>query len=294
MGRTTRLLLAGVLGAGLLIGPPGEGAAGASIAVLVGAGDIATCSSWADQRTARLLDDIGGTVFTAGDNAYPRGTLWQFRHCYAPSWGRHFDRTRPAVGNHEYATADADGYFDYFRWRAGERGKGWYAYNRGTWRIYVLNSNCSEVGGCYVGSRQERWLRADLAAHPRQCVLAIWHHPRYSSGFHGNQNQVRGFWVTLYDAGADVVVNGHDHDYERFAPQDYSANADPERGIREFVVGTGGAERRPMETLRGNSEVANASTFGVLKLTLRAGSYAWRFVGVPGSTFTDSGSDACH
>jgi hypothetical protein len=293
MGRSLRLLLAGVLGASLLIGPPG-GAAGATTAVLVGAGDIASCSTAADQRTAGLLDGIGGTVFTAGDNAYPRGTLWQFRHCYAASWGRHFDRTRPAAGNHDYGTPGAAGYFDYFRWRAGHRGKGWYAYNRGTWRIYVLNSNCAEVGGCYVGSRQERWLRADLAAHPHRCVLAYWHHPRFSSGFHGNQKQVRGFWVTLYGAGADIVVNGHDHDYERFAPQDYSANADPANGIREFVVGSGGAERRAMEAPHANSEVSNAKTYGVLKLTLRDGSYAWRFVGVPGSTFTDSGSDTCH
>jgi hypothetical protein len=289
-----RLLLAGVLGASLLIGPSGERVAGATTAVLVGAGDIASCDSKADQRTAGLLDDIGGTVFTTGDNAYPSGTGWQFRHCYAASWGRHFDRTRPAVGNHEYETPGANGYFDYFAWRAGERGKGWYAYNRAGWRIYVLNSNCSKVGGCFVGSRQERWLRADLTAHPHECVLAYWHHPRFSSGFHGNQKQVRGFWVALYDAGADVIVNGHDHDYERFAPQDFSANPDPGGGIREFVVGTGGRQLRALGAPHSNSEVANAGTFGVLKLTLGAGSYAWQFVGIPGSGFTDSGSGTCH
>jgi hypothetical protein len=171
MGWNVRLPLAAILAAGLFIGP-GPATEGSTTAVLVGAGDIASCSSKADQRTASLLEGISGTVFTAGDNAYPTGSGWQFRHCYAASWGRVLDRTRPAPGNHDYETSGASGYFDYFGWRAGRRGSGWYAYDRGAWRIYVLNSNCGEVGGCYVGSRQERWLRADLAAHPRQCVLA--------------------------------------------------------------------------------------------------------------------------
>ena len=293
MGRILRTAMAALLAAGLLIGPA-PAADGSTTAVLVGAGDIARCDASQDQATARLLDGIGGTVFTAGDNAYTRGTLWQFRHCYASSWGRHLRRTRPAPGNHDYETARAAGYFGYFGWRAGDASRGWYRYDRGTWRIYVLNSNCSEVGGCYMGSRQQRWLAADLAAHPRDCVLAIWHHPRFSSGYHGNQTQVRGLWVTLYNAGADVILNGHDHDYERFAPQDYSGNADPMNGVREFVVGTGGAEQRSLRARKPNSEVSSDSAFGVLKLSLHPGSYDWQFVPVAGDSFTDSGSAACH
>jgi hypothetical protein len=157
----------------------------------------------------------------------------------------------------------------------------------------VLNSNCTQVGGCFVGSAQQRWLAADLAAHPHQCVLAYWHHPRFSSGFHGNQKQVRGFWVTLYTAGAEIVLNGHDHDYERFALQDPSGGADPARGIREFVVGTGGTTLRPLGPRHANSQVSNADTLGVLKLVLRDGRYAWYFLPARGS-FTDSGSGTCH
>jgi hypothetical protein len=277
-----------------LLPMPRASAAAVGSVVLVGAGDIASCSSTADQRTARLLDEIDGTVFTAGDNAYPSGSTWQFRHCYDPSWGRHFARTRPSIGNHEYETPGASGYFNYFGWRAGKAGRGWYAYNRGAWRIYVLNSNCGQVGGCWVGSRQERWLRADLAAHPRECVLAYWHHPRFSSGFHGNQKQVRGFWKTLQAAGADVVVNGHDHDYERFAPQDSSGDLDLAHGVRQFVVGTGGRELRPLGAPRSNSESANDDAFGVLKLVLGDGWYRWRFIAVGDATFSDSGTADCH
>jgi hypothetical protein len=295
--RLPRALLTALLSASAVLGTPGAPvttAAATGSVVLVGAGDIASCSSTADRRTAGLLDEIGGTVFTTGDNAYPSGSGWQFRHCYGPTWGRHYDRTRPAVGNHEYATTGASGYFHYFGWRAGQPGRGWYTYNRGAWRIYVLNSNCSRVGGCWVGSKQERWLRAELAAHPRECVLAYWHHPRFSSGFHGNEPAVRGFWRTLHAAGADVVVNGHDHDYERFAPQDYRGELDVAHGIREFVVGSGGRELRPLKALRPNSEVANADSFGVLKLTLGDGWYRWRFVAAGTSPFTDSGTADCH
>jgi hypothetical protein len=295
MTRTLRKLLLVLLAAVLVApGPRTTAAAVTRAVVLVGAGDIASCSSDGDESTAALLDGIQGRVFTTGDNAYPSGTGWQFRHCYDPTWGRSFDRTRPAVGNHEYETSGASGYFDYFGWRAGEDGKGWYAYNRGAWRVYVLNSSCHHVGGCFVGSRQERWLRADLAAHPRECVLAYWHHPRFSSGFHGNQRAVRGFWRTLYAAGAELVINGHDHDYERFAPQDYSGTLDLATGIREIVVGTGGRSLRPLGELQPNSEAANADTFGVLKLTLGDGWYRWRFIAAGTSTFTDSGTTDCH
>jgi hypothetical protein len=259
--------------------------------VLVGAGDIALCGSSADNRTARLLDGIAGRVFAAGDTAYPSGTRAQFRDCYEPTWGRWRLRTSPVPGNHEYHTAGAAGYFGYFGSRAGTRGKGWYAYDLGTWRVYNLNANCSKVG-CGPSSEQVRWLQADLAANPRACVAAVWHQPLFSSGEHGPSASVRTLWRTLDEAGADVVLNGHDHDYERFAAQDADGQADP-AGMVEFVVGTGGADLRPFGTVLANSLVRDHSTHGVLKLTLRPGGYAFEFVPVPGSTFRDRGTGTC-
>ena len=262
-------------------------------AVLVGAGDIADCGSRGDEATAALLDGIAGTVFTAGDNVYDAGTRAEFEECYAPTCGRHKRRTRPAPGNHDYATPNAAPYFAYFGAAAGEPGKGYYSYELGAWHVVVLNSNCDEVG-CQAGSPQERWLRADLAAHPARCTLAYWHHPRFSSGDHGSQPQMRAVWQALWEAGADVVLAGHDHNYERFAPQTPWGAADPESGIREFVVGTGGSRHEGIEELAANSEVRNDDTFGVLKLTLHPKSYEWEFIPVAGGTFTDSGSDTCH
>jgi hypothetical protein len=259
---------------------------------LVGAGDVSYCTLTGDEKTAALLDGIAGTVFVAGDVAYPSGTTSQFTSCYGPTWGRWKLRTYPTPGNHEYHTSGAKPYFAYFGARAGTPGKGWYAYDLGTWRIYSLNSNCSSVGGCGAGSEQERWLRADLAAHPRACVAAVWHHPLFSSGEHGGNAQVRALWTALEDAGADLVLNGHDHDYERFAPQD-AAGVPRVGGIREFVVGTGGAALRPFRTPLANSQLRNATTHGVLKLTLRSGGYDWLFVPVAGRTFTDAGSGTC-
>ena len=259
--------------------------------VLVGAGDIATCGLAADSRTARLLDGIAGRVFAAGDTAYPSGTRAQFRDCFDPTWGRWRLRTSPVPGNHEYHTAGAAGYFGYFGSRAGVGGKGWYAYDLGTWRIYHLNANCSKVG-CDAASEQVRWLQADLAAHPRTCVAAVWHQPLFSSGEHGSRPAVRTLWRTLDEAGADVVLNGHDHDYERFAAQDADGRADP-AGMVEFVVGTGGAGLRPFLTALPNSLVRDHSTHGVLKLTLRPDGYDFAFVPVAGATFRDSGSGTC-
>ena len=254
--------------------------------VFVGAGDIANCGNSNDEATAKLLDSIPGTIFTVGDNAYPDGTASQFTDCYAPTWGRHKDRTRPAPGNHDYHTAGAAGYFNYFGAAAGDPGKGYYSYNLGAWHIISLNSEVTS-------SAQEQWLRADLAANNSRCTLAYWHHPRFSSGQHGNSTRSQAFWQALYDAGADVVLNGHDHTYERFAPQNPSGQADPNRGIREFVVGTGGAGLYPFPTTQPNTEVRNNTTFGVLKLTLHATSYDWQFVPIAGQTFTDSGSADC-
>ena len=261
-------------------------------AVLVGAGDIASCGLTADSATAKLVAGIAGTVFTAGDNAYENGTAAEFRDCYGPTWGAFRDRTYPAPGNHDYGTSGAAGYFDYFGARAGPNGAGWYAYDLGDWRIYSLNSNCTKVG-CIAGSEQEQWLRADLATNPRACVLAYWHDPRFTSGPTGNNTSVAPFWNALYEAGAEIVVNGGDHDYERFAPQTPSGAADPAKGIRQFVVGTGGASLRSFSTIRANSEVRNSTTFGVLKLTLSSNAYAWQFVPAGSGTFTDSGSGTC-
>ncbi len=275
-------------------GSDGSVSAADTTAVLVGAGDIASCDSAGDEATAKLLDNIRGTVFTVGDNAYASGTADEFERCYDPSWGRHKARTRPSVGNHEYQTPNASGYYGYFGASAGDPRKGYYSYSRGAWHIVVLNSNCSAVGGCGAGSAQERWHRADLASHPAGCTLAYWHSPRFSSGSHGSNTSMQPFWNALYDYGVEVVVNGHDHHYERFAPQNASGAADPTRGIREFVVGTGGKSSYAVRTPLPNSEVRNDDTYGVLKLTLRSTSYDWQFVPQAGKTFTDSGSRTCH
>ena len=259
--------------------------------VLVGAGDIASCTSSGDAKTAALVAAIPGTVFTAGDNVYPTGTLGQFQTCYDPTWGAFKSRTRPSPGNHDYETTGASGYYDYFGSAAGTAGKGYYAYDLGAWRIYALNTNCWAVGGCGASSPQTKWLKADLAANPRRCVLAYWHHPLFSSGAHGNYQRSRAFWDTLYAAHADLVINGHDHDYERFARLTPSGTASAS-GIRQFVVGTGGAERRPFGRIKPHSLVRNASTFGVLKLTLHATSYDWKFVPEAGKSFTDAKNGA--
>ena len=263
--------------------------------VLVGAGDIASCSNDNDEATAALLDDIDGTVFTTGDNVYTNGTDAEFAECYDPTWGRHKARTMPSVGNHEYGTAGAAGYFNYFGAAAGTPGEGWYSYDMGAWHVVVLNSSCSQVGGCGAGSPQEQWLRADLAASAARCTVAYWHHPRFSSAsVHGSNSAYEPFWQALYDHGADLVLAGHDHVYERFAPQTPSGEADDEFGIRQITVGTGGRSHYAFDAAMPNSEVRNGSTYGVLRLTLHDGAYDWQFVPVAGATFTDSGSGACH
>lgn len=267
--------------------PPATG----PTAVLVGAGDIASCSSTGDEQTAALLRNIAGTVFTAGDNAYDSGSPQNFSQCYAPSWGQVKGRTLPSPGNHDYGTPGAAGYFAYF---AGQVGGPYYVYQLGTWRIYALNSNCGDIGGCDGSSPEAVWLRNDLAAHPTACALAYWHHPRFSSGsVHGNNAFMQPIWQILYDAGADVVVGGHEHNYERFAPQTPAGAADPARGIREFVVGTGGASHYGFAGAKPNSEVRIPNQYGVLKLTLAPGSYTWEFIATGGGVL-DSGSGRCH
>jgi acid phosphatase type 7 len=263
--------------------------------VLVGAGDIASCQSSGDEATANLLDGISGTVFTLGDNVYEDGTATEFANCYGPSWGRHKARTMPTVGNHEYHTPGASGYYNYFGSAAGAADRGYYSYDRGEWHIISLNSMCENVGGCGATSPMVSWLKADLAANPTACTAAYFHHPLFSSGSeHGNDPKMRPSWEALYAAGVEVVLNGHDHDYERFAPQTPSGAADASQGIREFVVGTGGKSNFPFGTIQPNSQVRNDDTNGVIKLTLHPGSYEWEFVPEAGKTFTDSGTDQCH
>ncbi len=266
---------------------------GTGSVVLVGAGDIASCTSSGDEATALLLDRIPGIVFTLGDNAYESGTTAEYSACYDPSWGRHKARTRPSPGNHEYFTPGAAGYYAYFGAAAGDPERGYYSYDAGAWHVVVLNSHCAAIGGCDRGSPQEQWLRADLRAHSAHCTLAYWHRPRFSSGL-GDRPTLEPFWDALYEAGADVVVNGHAHSYERYAPQTPRGEQDPERGIREFVVGTGGAGLDPITETAANSEVHNDDTYGVLKLTLRLTAYDWEFIPVPGQTFADTGSAPCH
>lgn len=267
--------------------------------IFVGAGDIAGCESGANgEATARILDGLfanganaNGQVFTLGDNAYPDGTASQFQSCYHPTWGRHKTRTRPSAGNHDYHTSDATGYFSYFGTAAADPSKGsYYSFNLGEWHIIALDYYVSLSSG----SDQERWLRADLAANPNRCTIAYWHRPRFSSGHHGSSTSPQKLWQILYDANVDVVLNGHDHLYERFALQDPSGRLDPARGIRQFTVGTGGIGVEAVETRAANSEIVNTSGLGVLKLTLHPGRYDWQYLSEAGKSFTDQGSGSCH
>jgi hypothetical protein len=270
----------------------------AGSAVLLAAGDVAACPTERlanAEATARLLDMFDGAIAVLGDTAYESGAEDEFVRCYGPTWGRHLARTYPAVGNHEYLTPGAAPYFRYFGGAAGDPARGYYDYRLGTWHVLVLNTNCEQIGGCGAGSPQERWLRAALAADPSLCTLAYMHHARFSSGSeHGSQPTLQPLWQALYDSGADLVLGAHDHHYERFAPKDPDGRLDPLRGLRSFVVGTGGNDLRGIGRLEPGSEVRDASVHGVLRLTLDPGGYTWEFVPEPGRTFRDTGSDRCH
>jgi acid phosphatase type 7 len=256
----------------------------------VGAGDIASCTSAGDEATAALLDGIAGTVFTLGDNVYDNGTATEFANCYDPSWGQHKSRTTPVAGNHDYNTSGATGYYDYFGDAAGPRDKGYYSFDLGAWHIIILNSNIART----LTSEQIAWLRADLTGSTAQCTMALWHHPRFSSGQHGNDATQQPFWDVLYEFDADVVLVGHDHDYERFAPQTPTGVADPTRGLRQFVVGTGGTSLRSFSTIRPNSEFRDSSTWGVIKFELAPTRYSWSYITTTGGAVLDSGSGSCH
>jgi Calcineurin-like phosphoesterase len=246
------------------------------------------------RATSDLLVGAGyDAVLALGDIQYESGADRAFGESYGASWGRVKSITKPVPGNHDYRTADAAGYYRYFGATAGDPAKGYYSYRLGDWHVVALNSNCSNAGGCGAGSAQERWLRADLAAHPARCTLAYWHHPRYSSGHHGSDPRYIAFWQALFDANADLVLVGHDHDYERFAPQNAMGELDLARGIREIVVGTGGRSLRPFEDPRPNSEARDVTSLGIIELTLGAAAYEWRFRSAVG-WFTDAGSARCH
>lgn len=257
-----------------------------------GAGTATECHQFAVSDA--ILAGAYDAVLPLGDVQYDSGTASEFAGSYVPSWGRLKAITHPAVGNHEYGSPGAAPYFQYFGAAAGEPGEGYYSYDLGSWHLIALNSNCAQIGGCAAGSPQEAWLQADLAAHPVRCTLAYWHHPLFSSGQNGDAESMRTIWGDLYAAGADVVLNGHDHDYERFAPQDAQGGRDDARGIREFVVGTGGKNHMTFRAIEPNSDLHDTSSFGFLELTLSDGAYAWRFVSDPLGSLADSGSASCH
>jgi hypothetical protein len=298
--RFAPMVLVSLLGGLLAIGcaperPPGP----PSGEVVAAAGDIAVCHTEGDEATAKLVEGIdGATVLTLGDHAYPDGSAEDFRECYDPTWGKFKERTKPVPGNHDYETEGASAYFEYFGKAAGDPDEGYYSYELGEWHMVALNSNCGEGEvRCGPGSAQVRWLEEDLAANAAEgrCTLAYMHHPRFSSGEeHGSYDGVEPLWEALHEAGAEVVLSAHEHNYERFAPQDPEGRAEPERGIREFVVGTGGKSLYPILEPLPNSEVHNDETYGVLQLTLHPKSYEWRFLSAEGGEFTDSGSARCH
>ena len=259
--------------------------ASAATATVVAAGDIANCtSSYRDEATAKLVDNIGGTVITLGDQAYPDGSTANFR-CYDASWGKFKSRTRPTPGNHEYHQSGARPYYAYFGSRAGPSGRGYYSFNLGSWHVVSLNSE-------KLSSAQENWLKADLASNRTKCTLAFWHKPLFTSGRHAPATNMRPLFKILYDAGADVVLSGHNHNYERFAPQTPSGSVSSSRGIVQFVAGTGGAGLYSFTSVRPNSRYRYKG-YGVLKLQLNATSYSYTFVPLSGSN-KDSGSGTCH
>jgi len=263
--------------------------------VVAVAGDVAAANG-GSSRTAQILEELGmDAVLMAGDGAYPDGTLADYMSHYEPTWGAFKAVTYPVPGNHEYHVADAAGYFDYFGARAGTRGKGWYSFDLGAWHVIGLNTGrgCSPVK-CAAGSEQYEWLRADLAAHRNRCTLAFWHFPRWSRGFYRGSEAVAPLWNLLYDEGADLVFSGHDHDYQRFAALDKLGQPDRDRGIRSFVVGTGGNVAYAVDAPNGVLETSESGTRGILAVTLHADGYDWKFIPEAGKTFTDSGSGSCH
>ncbi len=291
-----------------MLRPPKPSPPDPAVATVAAAGDIACdptheffndgrgTAKWcraADTRDLlRALDP--DVVLALGDTQYDEGRYNAYLASYDKSWGRLLGRTRPAIGNHEYyVSSEANGYFSYFGDRAGPEGKGWYSYDLASWHVIALNSNCQLIE-CGPGSQQYAWLEADLAEHPTSCTLAYFHHPRFSSGPHGDDPSVTPLWKLLYAAGTEAIFVGHDHVYERFQPLTPAGVRDPATGIRQFTVGTGGAQLYPIEQVRSGSVTRNTRSFGVLEARLREGSYRWRFVPVDSGGYRDRGTAECH
>ncbi len=289
---------------GVVTAPPAVASTSTGDYVVAAAGDIAcdpsattTVSTCQQTATASLLTSLNpDAVLPLGDTQYESGALTAYQQSYGPTWGQLLPSTHPVVGNHEYETAGASGYYTYFGSAAGDPTKGYYSWNLGNWHLIALNGECAQGPdiGCAAGSPQEQWLKSDLANHTGQCILAYWHEPRFTSGLAGSNTAYDAFWQDLYAAHADVVLNGHAHDYERFAPQTPSQAADPQNGLTEFVVGTGGVDLQNFNAPLPNEVIRQNTTFGVLKLTLHSASYDWQYVPVAGSTFSDSGTASCH
>jgi acid phosphatase type 7 len=267
--------------------------------VLLAAGDIAECDHQGDEATARILAEYPDAIIAPlGDLAYPQGTAAEFEDCYGPSWGQFKDRTRPATGNHDHSTTNAQGYWDYFGAVGGPYDRYYYSYDFGAWHVVVLNSDCWRIDGCGLDDPQGKWLRQDLQRHEALCTLAYWHRPPFSSGRYGDAKdtaRVRPLWQAVVAEGVDLVLTGHEHSYERFAPMDGEGQRDDEKGVRLIVAGTGGGNLRTFKyDPTPTTEIRNDDTWGVLKLTLKPAGYDWEFLPVEGETFTDSGSGTCH
>ena len=259
-----------------------------------GAGDIAICGQEGDDLTAALLRDrVGsGLYFIAGDASNEDGSLYEYQNCFEPSWGQLVPDLRVVPGNHDYHSNPLENFWLYFDGVAGEPGKGWYSFEHGGWHIVMLNSNCGYVG-CGPSSEQIAWLKADLANSSSACTLAVWHHPRFNSGFAGNAEWLHYFWEALHDHGADVVVTGHDHHYERIAKVDPMGRPQDPGGIRSFIVGTGGAGFYAIDKILPISEVRITRQFGIIQFEFFPDGYTWQFINVDGELL-DQGSDACN
>jgi acid phosphatase type 7 len=261
--------------------------------VVYAAGDIADCPDTVP-AVADLVRNPRSLILAIGDIVYPSGGAHGFTRCFDPVWGALKSRIRPVPGNHDYLTPGARGYYSYFGALAGDPSQGYYSFDLGWWHIIAINSICQPIGGCREGTPEIEWLKADLASHPAACTLAYWHHPRFSSGDGASRQRTASLWAELYAAGADVILNGHDHDYERFAPMDPDGQLDPARGIREFIVGTGGANLTRRLRVARHSEIWTRDYHGLLELTLRRDSYDWRFIAAETDQVIDSGTDTCH
>jgi fibronectin type 3 domain-containing protein len=295
-GTTYHYVVTAVDTSGNASGPSNEASGtpqGTSDPVILSAGDISDCANANDDATAALLRRYSGTVMALGDNVYPDGTLSEFTDCYGPTWGTEKGRTQPVIGNHEYHTVGASGYFDYFGATA-HPSTGYYSFDLGTWHVVVLNSECTQVGGCDPSSPQGRWLSADLAAHQGSNVIGVMHRPLFSSAIVGQDTTTLPLWRALYAAGADLILVGHHHLYERYAPVTPDGQVDTQFGMREFIVGTGGESHHPVLEVKPTSQVRNDTTFGIIRLVLKPSSYSWQFIPVAGSTFTDFGTTSVH